>query len=85
MKFLPVEEVIKELESGEITWDNVYEIAVKESIKALVEFVTLKGTNQQALKVNINSEFGALDNQYFQRTIETFLGQLHLWVGYSID
>jgi len=75
--------IVEQIESGEITWDNVYSQVLDQSFKPLLqEFSNLKDTNQGALKVNINSEFGALDNEYFSannRNISgsiTFIGRL---------
>ena len=75
--------ITDKIESGEINWDNVYDIKItEEEIPLLKNFSNLKDGNQQALKVNINSEFGALDNEYFivnNRNISgsiTFMGRL---------
>jgi hypothetical protein len=80
---LQANEIIKKIESGEITWDNVYEYKVKKGEERIMQnYSTLKATIQQSLKVNINSEFGFLDNQYASvnnRNISgsiTFMGRL---------
>ena len=76
-------DLVSKIESGEVTWDNVYDQICEESFKQILSsFSNLKNATQSALKVNINSEFGALDNQYFvanNRNISgsiTFIGRL---------
>ena len=76
-------EIVKQIEDGDINWDNVYSIKIiEEEIPIVESFASLKDGNQGALKVNLNSEFGALDNEYFvvnNRNISgsiTFMGRL---------
>ena len=75
--------LVEKIESGEINWNNVYDQTLEKSFTPILQsFSNLKDTNQGALKVNINSEFGALDNEYFStnnRNISgsiTFIGRL---------
>jgi len=81
---MSVNEIIENIEKGEINWNNVYDIEIKDkqNIKDLESYINLKNTIQMALKININSEFGALDNKHFpvsNRNISgsiTFIGRL---------
>ena len=75
--------LVELIENGEITWGNVYDQTLEKTFAPILQsFSNLKNTNQGALKVNINSEFGALDNEYFStnnRNISgsiTFIGRL---------
>ena len=54
---LKVDEIIKKLESGEIDWNNVYDIKIidKENIEKLKDFSNIKNILNLSLKVAINS------------------------------
>jgi len=78
-----IDDLITKIEISEVDWKNVQEIKISEHVHPkLSEFAKLKDINQGALKVNINSEFGALDNEYFvvnNRNISgsiTFMGRI---------
>ena len=52
-----VEEVIKQIENGNVNWDNVYDIEIDdpENIELLETYSNQKKLLQMALKIAINS------------------------------
>lgn len=81
---MTTKEALKEIESGNINWDNVYNTKIEDkNKKELNDFINLKNAIQQSLKVSgLNAEFGFLDNKYNpvgNRNISgsiTFLGRI---------
>jgi DNA polymerase elongation subunit (family B) len=64
---LSVSEIIQKIENDEINWDNVYDIVIKDkdNSEKLKTYSNNKKTLQQALKILINSLYGALGNAAF--------------------
>jgi len=63
-KILNSEEVISEIENGEITWDNVYEYQV-DNIEIINRFILVKKIKQMSKKLAMNSLYGAISNNHF--------------------
>jgi len=84
---------ISNLIEEDLSWDDVYAYSVEERfMKTLEEYAVLKNVIQQAMKVNINSEFGFLDNNHSvvsNRNISgsiTFMGRfLNRMTGRNIE
>jgi len=80
---LTVEEIIKMIDDNEINWDNVYEIVVGdiENKGQLENYSSLKELIQMAMKIQINSLYGAISSPlfvFFNRDVAasiTFMGR----------
>ena len=64
---LKINEIIIKIENGEINWDNVYDILIDdiENKSELETYANIKKILQMALKIMINSLYGAISNTSF--------------------
>jgi len=64
---ISVNEIIEKIDNDEITWENVYDIKIKdiENLSVLETYANVKDAIQMAKKIQINSLYGAISNAAF--------------------